>query len=133
MSKWKFEPFSEHQAYYRLGYDSEKEPGVKHIIEGARGQYNFMCEQLHEWLADAQDVWICNPPSETEYRTVHFVQPTDATHRAKLIMIEELPKEECKHEPAFVNKIPGWHHGPTSEVACRRCGIKMLAKWEAVK
>lgn len=34
--------FSELEAYYRLGYDSEQEPGVKHIINGARGEHNVL-------------------------------------------------------------------------------------------
>jgi hypothetical protein len=38
--------FSEHDAYYRLGYDSEKEPGVKFIIEGARGQHAQILDKL---------------------------------------------------------------------------------------
>ena len=30
--------FSEHEAWRRCGYDDEREPGVKHIIDGARGE-----------------------------------------------------------------------------------------------
>lgn len=42
----KSEEFSEQESWRRLGYDSEKEPGVKFIIDGARGQYNAMESEL---------------------------------------------------------------------------------------
>ena len=30
--------FDEHDAWYRCGYDSEKEPGVREIVSGAKGE-----------------------------------------------------------------------------------------------
>lgn len=53
------------------------------------------------------------------------------THTARLICIEELKKEPCRHDPRWTNQIPGWHHGPGSEVACYICGVKLKARWEA--
>src|SRR5690606_25961440 len=43
--------FSEHDAYYRLGYDSEREPGVDKIIEGARVENRHLTEKLAPLLA----------------------------------------------------------------------------------
>lgn len=45
-----FTQFSEFESFRRLGYDSEKEPGVKFIIEGARGQQQAMLESLKKVL-----------------------------------------------------------------------------------
>ena len=50
----KLNDFSEHEAYYRLGYDSEHEPTVKSIIEGARGEYNTLRPALDEALLEIE-------------------------------------------------------------------------------
>lgn len=40
------EEFDEHDSYYRLGYDSEHEPMVDKIIEGARGEHGQIMKKL---------------------------------------------------------------------------------------
>ena len=48
------------------------------------------------------------------------------THKAKLMFIQELKKEGCKHDPNLLNqKIGGWF--------CRHCGVELKAEWKAVK
>lgn len=50
------------------------------------------------------------------------------THQALLVCIEELPKKKCEHEPAdgIVHIInSGTEYNP-----CKRCGVKLKAKWE---
>jgi hypothetical protein len=51
------------------------------------------------------------------------------TKTAKLAFIEEIKKEECEHSPEWTNKIPGWHHGPESQIKCVHCGVPLQASW----
>ena len=46
--------FSAQEAYWRLGYDSEHEPAVKSIIEGARGEYNDLKPLIDEALLEIE-------------------------------------------------------------------------------
>lgn len=46
------------------------------------------------------------------------------THKARLICIEEIPKEPCKHKPRWVGNMK------TNE--CLKCGIEIIAEWKAV-
>ncbi len=63
----KFE-FSEHEAYYRLGYDSEKEPGVKFIIEGARGEFNQIKSEVLPILLECVEA-LEGYKDQFDYRT----------------------------------------------------------------
>lgn len=53
------------------------------------------------------------------------VSSQEDTHKAKLMFIEEIPKEPCKHEPNLLNqKIGGWF--------CKHCGVELKATWSEV-
>ncbi len=63
--------------------------------------------------------------------------PTEKdTHSALLFNIQELPKKECKHEPAInpLDKNFPYQIDKKSmyENICARCGIKLKAKWEPI-
>lgn len=45
--------------------------------------------------------------------------------------IEE--NKSCEHIPEWANKIPGWHHGPESEVMCQICKVELQAVWSEKK
>lgn len=46
--------------------------------------------------------------------------PNVTTHKALLINIEELPKQPCKHIPAFAMAFPN---------KCRECGVTLYMHW----
>jgi succinyl-CoA synthetase alpha subunit len=56
--------FDEHDAYYRLGYDSEKEPGVTFIIEGAATEHARLAP-IHAAVAEVLKA------AEEELRVFH--------------------------------------------------------------
>lgn len=50
------------------------------------------------------------------------------THRALLICVEEIEKKPCEHEP-----VTAFHGSDDCFIpACRKCGVKLKAKWEVV-
>lgn len=94
---------------------------------------------LTKWCNTKFDSWLEQQPVVYSYKNqignfAAWARETQGedTHTARLVCIEELPKSPCSHQPEYSNKIPGWHHGPESEVECRICGVKLVAKWEAV-
>jgi hypothetical protein len=54
----------------------------------------------------------------------------NSTHSARIVFIEELPKEPCKHEPADC-----WIGPSTVDwfKKCKHCGVELVATWEAKK
>lgn len=49
------------------------------------------------------------------------------THTARLAFIEEIKKEECKHEPEHI--FIGPETGNWSTI-CKHCGVKLVAEWK---
>lgn len=66
----------------------------------------------------------------TSSETVH---PT-STHRARLAMIEELPKPECKHNPVRFH-TGNFADDLSAEVKykCLYCNVELQATWREVK
>lgn len=56
-------------------------------------------------------------------------------NQALLVCIEPLAKAECEHEP-FISNDPG-RFGVfvclNDPMKCRKCGVKLRAKWEAAE
>lgn len=55
---------------------------------------------------------------------------TGCTHKAKLMFVEELKREPCKHQPIgddWTMKNGLWLG------TCEYCGVKLEARWEEVK
>ncbi len=80
--------------------------------------------KLKEWLdKNSQTVYIC----DKNLKTIHFVEPVDATHKGLLICVEELPKKECEHNNAhsLSNKPFYW--------SCQDCGKMLRIKFEVVE
>lgn len=80
--------------------------------------------KFNEWLEkSSQTVYIC----DKELKTVHFVEPVDATHKGLLICVEELPKKECEHDNAHsLNNNPFYW-------SCQDCGKMLRIKFEVVE
>lgn len=57
---------------------------------------------------------------------------TEATHGARLICIEKLVKEPCKHEADFSKGLaPASYLYPVKLMSkCKHCGVELVAKWE---
>jgi len=53
------------------------------------------------------------------------------THTARLICIEELPQEPCKHQPSSRENIKDSNGNLKSH--CQICGAKLVATWSEVK
>lgn len=63
------------------------------------------------------------------------------THKARLAFIEEIPKEQCKHEPisllgkGYSQEIS--YRGDISEFLfsskCKHCGVELVAEWKEKK
>lgn len=81
----------------------------------------FANKKLTEWIEkNGVRVYIC----EGKLKTVHFVEPVDATHQAILIDIQEIMKKPCEHEPA--RNVAGNY-----EPACYKCNVKLKPTgWE---
>lgn len=47
------------------------------------------------------------------------------THKARLMFIEELEKEPCKHVPMFFADGE-----PSNFFKCKHCGIELVAEWK---
>lgn len=62
--------FSEHEAWRRCGYDSEKEPGIKEIVGGARGE-NLALQPLILALADCVEALERTQCVALSYRLEH--------------------------------------------------------------
>lgn len=87
--------------------------------------------KLEEWLSQAPVVY-----GGPTLANIYSIQQSKInTFKAKLVCIEELPKEPCKHEP--VKRISPFMYrnetsGPcTYEPNCRKCGIELVAEWKA--
>lgn len=69
----------------------------------------------------------------------HNVEFVGATHRARLILIEELPKVPCKHEPSWqglkTNLVVDSFNNTFASVGttCSKCGVKLWATWKESK
>ena len=48
-----------------------------------------------------------------------------ATHKARLMFIEEIVKESCKHEP-YKNTLTRAYQS----VDCKHCGVELVADWK---
>jgi hypothetical protein len=86
--------------------------------------------QFEKWLADAPRVFghheVDDRLDYTQWRDYEN-SDHEITHQALLVCIEKLPKKECEHEPAVYlggNNIEGYGAN------CKRCGVKLKAKWE---
>ncbi len=71
------------------------------------------------------------------------VKTGDESHQARLMFIEELPKEPCQHEPVLfrhITELRGCGHGQMhtnyfydEKSKCKHCGAKLVADWKEVK
>ena len=70
---------------------------------------------------------------ETCTRWSEYVKK-DASKKARLAFIEEIPKEPCKHEPYQTNAnlvlttYPPQY--PEPEYKCKHCGVELVAEWK---
>jgi hypothetical protein len=68
-----------------------------------------------------------------------YALPIAATHKARLALIEELPKKPCKHEALVTVKIAGFKtDGPyfrniLEAAKCKYCGVELEAVWSEKK
>jgi hypothetical protein len=82
--------------------------------------------KLDEWLEAQTVVYIC----DQELKTLHFVEPVDATHKARLVCIEELRAKECQHEIKS-STVTLVSNGDT-KFKCYKCGCELKATWGKV-
>lgn len=106
--KWKFEPS-----------DFDSDDAVVDIANA----------KLDEWRRSATVVYA-NLNFPPDMNPVWGVAQDADTHRALLIDIEALPKEECKHEPRLYE---GWYDAAIDTTYCRHCGVKLKATWSEDK
>ena len=73
--------------------------------------------------------WITNEESMSAKDERFF----DFDQKARLAFVEEIVKEQCKHEPnqleptMFLTR-DGWQY---QKVKCIHCGIELVAEWKA--
>jgi hypothetical protein len=72
-----------------------------------------------DWLEEQTVVYIC----DHELKTLHFVEPVDATHTARLVCIEEIKPKECEHIP--IERLD-------YRIECLNCGCELKATWGKV-
>jgi len=120
MSKFRFKP----DDFTSYKYPSNERPSVAFA--------RCANELLDEHLAKCPVVYgLVNERTE-KFDWSEFIYDgfAKATHKAVLFNIEELVKEECKHEPTHVFIGPDTGHWSTQ---CKHCGIKLKATWEAAE
>jgi hypothetical protein len=59
------------------------------------------------------------------------------THTARLLLVEEIKKEPCKHEAAVYrntwNDTGPRHIHDAENLKCAHCGVKLKAEWKEVE
>ncbi len=79
---------------------------------------DFANAKLKEWLDAAPTVY-----GDNDGLWIDRNRYKNDTHSAKIVCIEQIKTEPCKHEP--VEEI--------RHTICKHCNVKLDAKWEAVR
>lgn len=88
--------------------------------------------KLAEWLESAPVIYGWGAPGYLSTTFWNTGSPIDRTHKGRLVCIEELPKQPCKHEPQLTEwrAFPG-SSGLVVEPICKHCGVELTAVWTA--
>lgn len=90
---------------------------------------NIANEKLNELIKCSPTIY--NRPGE------YLCRQENATHRAKMMFIEEIKKEPCNHEPILysVNAIfrPEGRLPSDEHYRCKHCGVELVAEWSEKK
>lgn len=73
-------------------------------------------QKFDSWLESQPTVWACEGQAQN---TLHWAQPVDATHSARLVDIQELKPKVCER------------HEPNNLFECLHCGAKLKPTWTA--
>lgn len=98
----------------------------------------YIANQANEKLNKLIKSWpVVYAEKKEGFQPWHNVEFVGATHKARLVFIEELPKEPCKHEPAWDLRsallpgliAPSYFGNPK----CYKCGVELVAEWKEKK
>lgn len=88
--------------------------------------------KLQEWLANTTDIY----GTKEEFLTGIFNRNCPATHKGKLVCIEELVKNPCKHTVAMHRLGQGSWELCTEQdgkIVCGKCGVELDLEWKEKK
>lgn len=93
--------------------------------------------RFEAWLKEQPVVYGHDLNGECEtWNFAHYrdnYPATSDTHTARLVCIEEIKREPCKHEPRTEIYNEGFNDFRVFMDDCKHCGVKLVAEWKAAE